>query len=532
MNQPVRNPNTACQIFIGCLHQSVVESDLYQLTSQFGQVLYIRILRHIYTKEPMGLAFVSFSEPAAAQKARVELNGVFFKGKHINVTLYYKPRLSTANIFVNNLTPEFMARDLEQVFKNFGNIVSAKISYDPSNKSNRYGYVQFEKEEQAIAALNAQDQIFAATKVQVSKFVPLKERTDPHNNPNLYVRGFDLGYTQDQLLKVFSQFGEVSSSVIMRDGDRRGGDRGFAFVCFQNPEMASVATSALHNKALDGVAWYVMPHLKREARRKKLEAEFKEKREGWKKRNMIIKNLPQSMTEAMLHQLCDEYGEIESVKIHMTENITYQGDQKVPQMVSNGSAFVCYLTEDSARKAFISLRNKMIEGKNIYVAMWKPREELVKNINTKKYKMFNKQMMEYGAFNPMYMQQMKLGRGRAAVPQVMPQMMHPMMPQPVHRPPQHEQPRAGLGFDLNVFQNASPENQKRMLGEQLYPVVLKNSNDKIAGKITGMLLEIDHRNLIILLQNPSDLRNKVKEAIEVLRRAWASKPELLEQLLD
>ena len=480
----------------------------------------------------MGLAFVSFSEPAAAQKARAELNGVFFKGKHINVTLYCKPRLSTANIFVNNLTAEFMARDLEQVFKNFGGVISAKISYDPSNKSNRYGYVQFEKEEQAIAALNAKDQIFAATKVQVSKFVPLKERTDPQSNPNLYVRGFDMGYTQDQLLKVFSQFGEVSSYVIMRGGDRKGGDRGFAFVCFQSPEMAMRAVAELHSKSFDGVNWYVMPHLKREARRKKLEAEYKEKREGWKKRNMIIKNLPQSMTEGMLHQLCDEYGPIESLKIHMTENITYQGDQKVPQMVSNGSAFVCYSSEESARKAFISLRNKMIEGKNIFVAMWKPREELVKNINTKKYKMFNKQMMEYGAFNPMYMQQMKVGRGRASVPQVMPQMLHPMMPQPVHRPPQHDQAQAKLGFDLNTFYSATPDNQKRMLGEQLYPIVLRNSNDKIAGKITGMLLEIDHKNLLILLQNHSDLRNKVMEAIEVLRKAWASNPGMLQLLQE
>jgi polyadenylate-binding protein len=296
--------------------------------------------------------------------------------------------------------------------------------------------------------------------------------------------------------------------------------------------MAVRAVSQLHGKTVDGVAWFVMTHLKREARRKKLEAEFKEKREGWKKRNMIIKNLPQTMTETMLHQLCDEYGEIESLKIHMTENITYQGDQKVPQMVSNGSAFVCYSSEDSARKAFISLRNKMIEGKNIFVAMWKPREELVKNLNTKKYKMFSKQMMEYGAFNPMYMQQMKVGRGRAPIAQVMPQMIPPMIPQPVHRPMPVEPQNNRLGFDLNVFQNATHENQKRMLGEQLYPFILKNSNDKVAGKITGMLLEIDHRNLIVLLQNQNDLKNKVREAIEVLRNAWANNPKMLETLPD
>lgn len=509
----------------------MVESDLYTLTVQFGQVVYIRILRHISTKEPMGLAFVSFSDPASAQRARYELNGVLFKGKHINVTLYYKPRNSSANIFVNNLAPELMAKDLEQVFKNFGTIVSAKVSYDPSNKSNRYGYVQFEKEEHALNAINNKDQIFAATKIQVSKFVPIKDRNDPNNNPNLYVRGFDLNYTAEQLLKVFSQFGEVSSHVVMRDGDKKGTDRAFAFVCFQSPEMAHRAVVSLHNKQVEGVNWYVMPHLKREARKKQLDAEYKEKCESWKKRDLFIKNLPQNITDHMLRQLCSEYGEIESIKIHMTENITYKDGQKVPVMISNGSAFVCYASEESARRAYTSLRNKMIDGKIIFVAMWKPRSELVKNLNAKKYKMFSKQMHELGAFNPMFAQQMKIGRGRVAIPQVMPQMVPPMIPQVMHRPvPQQEPVLSRLGFDINVFNAASPEVQRRMLGEQLYPVVVKNSNEKVAGKITGMLLEIEAKTLMLLIQNPSEISVKVREAVEVLRKAWAHDPAALEIL--
>jgi Poly-adenylate binding protein, unique domain. len=70
------------------------------------------------------------------------------------------------------------------------------------------------------------------------------------------------------------------------------------------------------------------------------------------------------------------------------------------------------------------------------------------------------------------------------------------------------------------------------LGENLYPVVLENSNKKIAGKITGMLLEIDTSTLLKLLQNPSEVATKVREAIEVLRKAWANNPEALSQLTD
>ncbi|OMJ83007.1 hypothetical protein SteCoe_16160 [Stentor coeruleus] len=520
----VRNLNTACQIFIGCLHPTVIESDLYSLTSTFGQVVYIRILRNIYTKEPMGLAFVSFSDSASAKRAREELNGVLFKGKHINVTLYYKPRNANANIFVSNLSPEFMARDLEKIFKQFGTIVSVKVSYDPSLISNRYGYVQFEKEEHALSALAAKDQILGSTKIQVSKFVPIKDRSDPSNNPNLYVRGFDSSMTQENLQNIFQVYGEVSSLVIMRDGDKRGEDRFYGYVCFKEADCAQKAVSALHNKSIDNVVWYVVPHLKRAARKKKLEADYKLKKEGWKKRNLFIKNLPLSLSESMLRDLCSEYGPIESLKIHMTENITYNDGQKVPQWVSNGSAFVCFTAEESARRALNGLRNKMIEGKNIFVAMWKPREELVKSLNARKYKFFQRQMMEVGAFNPMFVQQNKPGRGRS-IPQVPPQIPPPMMPHMAMPRVIQQEPR--LAPELANFNSQPPETQRRMLGEQLYPVVLKNSNDKIAGKITGMLLEIDTRTLLALIQNPTEVAIKVREAVEVLRKAWANNPEAL-----
>ena len=241
------------------------------------------------------------------------------------------------------------------------------------------------------------------------------------------------------------------------------------------------------------------------------------------------------MTDNMLKQLCEEYGEIESVKIHMSENITYQDGRKVPQLISNGSAFVCYFGEENARRALAGLRNKMIDGKNIFVTMWKPREELVKSLTAKRMRMMQRQMSDYGVINPMYPQQMKPGRARGMAPQVMPpmmpQMIPPMMSQMVQRAPiQQEREPNRLNFDIVGFNSSPPEAQRRILGEQLYPIVLKNSNEKIAGKITGMLWEIETKTLLILLQNHSDIAAKVKEAIEVLRKAWAHNPELIATL--
>jgi polyadenylate-binding protein len=362
---------------------------------------------------------------------------------------------------------------------------------------------------------------------------------DPNHNPNLYVRGFSSDFTAEQMFSLFSQFGEVSSHVIMKDVVRGGGNRNFGFVCFKTPQMALSAIDGLNGKTIEGQTWYVTSHLRRELRRKKLEAEYREKQESWKRRDLFIKNLPSSMSESMLKQLCEEYGPIESVKIHMTENITYQGDVKVPVMVSKGSGFVCFVSEESAKKAYISLRNKMIDNKIIYVAMWKPREELLKNFNAKRFKMFNKQMMEFGAFNPMFGQQMRLPRGRAPqvmpqMPQMIPQMMPRMMQRPAEAhpsPPAHPAPAASRSsFDWAAFSSAPAETKRRMLGEQLYPVVLRSTNEKIAGKITGMLLEIEASDLIKLIQNPGELSIKIHEAIEVLRRAWAGNQQNLDLL--
>ena len=55
-----------------------------------------------------------------------------------------------------------------------------------------------------------------------------------------------------------------------------------------------------------------------------------------------------------------------------------------------------------------------------------------------------------------------------------------------------------------------------MLGERLFPLI-QQSHPDLAGKITGMLLEIDNAELLHMLESEEALQAKVEEAVSVLR---------------
>lgn len=56
-----------------------------------------------------------------------------------------------------------------------------------------------------------------------------------------------------------------------------------------------------------------------------------------------------------------------------------------------------------------------------------------------------------------------------------------------------------------------------MLGERLYPLV-EAIQRPLAGKITGMLLEMENAELLVLLDSSEALQAKVDEAIQVLKQ--------------
>jgi polyadenylate-binding protein len=93
--------------------------------------------------------------------------------------------------------------------------------------------------------------------------------------------------------------------------------------------------------------------------------------------------------------------------------------------------------------------------------------------------------------------------------------------QPTGQQRKSEQDKQSTETDSNTLTasslaSASPEMQKQMLGEKLYPLI-HGQQPEYSGKITGMLLEMDNGELLNLLEDKASLDRKIDEAMNVLK---------------
>merc|ERR1719238_984589 len=93
-------------------------------------------------------------------------------------------------------------------------------------------------------------------------------------------------------------------------------------------------------------------------------------------------------------------------------------------------------------------------------------------------------------------------------------MQMPGQPMPSQTPP--GPPNANAPLSAAVLAAAPPATQKQMIGEKLYPAIAK-FQPELAGKITGMMLEMDNSELLLLLESDQQMKNKVEEALRVLQ---------------
>ncbi|KAL4272895.1 hypothetical protein GQ457_13G007630 [Hibiscus cannabinus] len=595
---------TTSSLYVGDLDLSVTETQLFEYFSQMGQILTVRVCKDMSTRRSLGYGYVNYSNPQDAARALEHLNFTLLNGKPVRIMYSNRdPSLrksGAGNIFIKNLDKGIDHKALYDTFSTFGNILSCKIATDSSGQSKGYGFVQFDNEESAQKAIEKLNGMLLNDKqVYVGPFVRKQERDTSITKTkfnNVYVKNLSESLNDEELKKIFAEFGTITSAVVMRGSD--GKSKGFGFINFENSDDAAKAVESLNGKKFDDKEWYVGKAQKKSEREAELKLQFertmKEAADKFQGSNLYIKNLDDSITDEKLKELFTPYGIITSCKV-----------MRDPSGISKGSGFVAFSTPEEASQALSEMNGKMVISKPLYVALAQRKEERRARLQAQfsqmrslamgpsvapRMPMYSPsgpglgQQIFYGQgpptmfppqpgfgyqqqlvpgmrpggapmpnfFVPMaqqgqrpngrrggaiqqnhqpvpLMQQQMLPRGRGyrylpgrGVPDgSMPNVAGGMLSVPYDmggmpmRDASHSQP-IPIGALASALANATPEHQRTMLGENLYPLV-EQLEPEAAAKVTGMLLEMDQTEVLHLLESPEALKAKVAEAMEVLR---------------
>lgn len=370
--QPQSLPQTS--LYVGDLHPLVTESLLYATFSQMGHVLSARVCRDVALHTSLGYGYVNFENPKDAERALETLNYEDLLGRQIRIMWCQRdPSLRKSgrgNIFIKNLDKSIAQKDLYDTFCHFGKILSCKIAIDETGSSKGYGFIHFQDEECADAAIKAVNSKMINDRiVYVGPFIPRSERKSASGKPkfnNCYVKNFADDLTDDGLNKMFAEYGEIKSACVMRDSE--GKSKGFGFVCFGEAESAEAAVNALNGKEINGHTLYVNRAQRKSERQEVLRQHFEKQRAERLSKyaagiNLYVKNLDDTIDDARLKEAFSQFGKITSAKV-MTDAVGH----------SKGFGFVCFTTPDEAKEA-VSMNGNLLGSKPLYVALAQRRED-------------------------------------------------------------------------------------------------------------------------------------------------------------
>uniref|UniRef100_A0A8C5CBE0 Polyadenylate-binding protein n=1 Tax=Gadus morhua TaxID=8049 RepID=A0A8C5CBE0_GADMO len=552
MNTATTGSYPMASLYVGDLHPDITEAMLYEKFSPAGPVLSIRVCRDMITRRSLGYAYVNFSQPADAERALDTMNFDVVKGKPIRIMWSQRdPSLrksGVGNVFIKNLDKSIDNKALYDTFSAFGNILSCKVVCD-ENGSKGYAFVHFETQDAADRAIEKMNgMLLNDRKVFVGRFKSRKEReaelgAKAKEFTNVYIKNFSDDMTDDQLKVLFDQHGRTLSVKVMTDPS--GKSRGFGFVSYEKHEDANRAVEEMNGTEVQGKTVFVGRAQKKMERQAELKRRFEmlkqERISRYQGVNLYIKNLDDTIDDEKLRKEFSPFGSITSAKVMLEEGR------------SKGFGFVCFSSPEEATKAVTEMNGRIVGSKPLYVALAQRKEERKAHL-TNQYMQRIAGMRALPANAIINQFQPASGYFMPAVPQVAPSPWVPVPPwgsqlpgpcHPTSTPPgcgtptprrlrSRHRPRHAASaqpavhvqgqepLTSSMLAAAPPQEQKQMLGERLFPLI-QSMHASLAGKITGMLLEIDNSELLHMLESQESLRSKVDEAVAVLQAHQAKK---------
>lgn len=554
-------------LYVGELELSVNEANLFEIFSPIGPVSSVRVCRNAVSKVSLGYAYVNFHSVKDAEKAMEELNYTPIKGQPIRIMWSQRDpslrRSGAGNVFIKNLDPVIDNKALHDTFSAFGRILSSKVATDAEGNSKGFGFVHYETAEAAKAAIeNVNGMMLNGHEVFVGPHIAREDRQSKlqeiiNNFTNVYVKNIDVEASESEVEELFKPFGAITSFKLEKD--QEGKSRGFAFVNYETHDSAVKAIEELNDKEFKSKKLYVSRAQKRSERSEQLKKQYEQARlEKLTKSqgvNLFIKNLDDSIDDEKLKEEFAPFGTITSAKVMVDDS----GKSK-------GFGFVSFSSPDEASKAISEMNQHMLANKPLYVALAQ-RKDVRRSQLEQQIQARNQLRLQQAAASgmpgqfmpPMYFagQQGFLPPGARGPIAPNPQFM---MPRPGQIPPQGQwpgrqmpngQPMYGVmqfqdfpgrngqrGFNngqrgnrprnqqggssnIEALIQALPQypeaQQKRMLGEELYPKVVaagKAQDPESAGKITGMMLDLPVGDILGLLTDEALFKQHFHDAFE------------------
>uniref|UniRef100_A0A8D3C890 Polyadenylate-binding protein n=1 Tax=Scophthalmus maximus TaxID=52904 RepID=A0A8D3C890_SCOMX len=489
------------------------------------------------------------------------------KGKPIRIMWSQRdPSLrksGVGNVFIKNLDKSIDNKALYDTFSAFGNILSCKVVCD-ENGSKGYAFVHFETQDAADRAIEKMNgMLLNDRKVFVGRFKSRKEReaelgAKAKEFTNVYIKNFGDDMNDERLKELFDKYGKTLSVRVMMD--HTGKSRGFGFVSYEKHEDANKAVEDMNGTELNGKTVFVGRAQKKMERQAELKRKFEllkqERISRYQGVNLYIKNLDDTIDDEKLRKEFSPFGSITSAKVMLEEGR------------SKGFGFVCFSSPEEATKAVTEMNGRIVGSKPLYVALAQRKEERKAHLTNQYMQriagmrampanaIINQFQPASGYFMPAVPQaqnrttyyapnqmaqmrpnprwQQQGGRGQGGFQGIPGSLRQPgpranlrhMSPSSGTQGPRGAQPAVHVQgqepLTASMLAAAPPQEQKQMLGERLFPLI-QSMHANLAGKITGMLLEIDNSELLHMLESHESLRSKVEEAVAVLQAHQAKK---------
>ncbi|KAL9939218.1 hypothetical protein V8E36_002031 [Tilletia maclaganii] len=284
-------------IFIKNLDEAIDNKALHDTFTAFGNILSCKVAVGD-AGQSLGYGFVHYETKEAADQAIKHVNGMLLNDKKVFVGHHIprkerqakieEARSRFTNIYVKNLDPSVTQEELEEMFTRYGKITSAVLSVEDDGTSRGFGFINFENHDQAQNAVNElHDSEHKGQKLFVARAQKKTEREDElrrsyeaakneklskFQGVNLYLKNIPEEFDDERLREEFAPFGTITSCKIMRGTN--GVSRGFGFVCYAAPEEANKAVQEMNGKMMDNKPLYVTLAQRKDVRRQQLEAQL------------------------------------------------------------------------------------------------------------------------------------------------------------------------------------------------------------------------------------------------------------------